>query len=147
VRLFKKHTTPTTKAKRLITAVVDKTASFVANSQNPPLFEDKIRENQRSDPKFSFLNPLDPYHAYYKHRLDKIARGESLDDATSTHGGDATPGGPADAAGAAGQAQKDIGDVGIEPPAPEFTLDIPNVSPIDLYVLSFSFLASVILTL
>ncbi len=54
-------------------AVIDRTALFVARSANPPQFEDKIREGQRSDPKFSFLNPVDPYHAYYRHRLDRIA--------------------------------------------------------------------------
>lgn len=110
-------------------AVIDKTAAFVANSQNPPQFEDKIREGQRSDPKFSFLNPLDPYHTYYRHRLDKISRGESLND-------DLPPGtaaGPGqEEEGASGETQDSNVDIGVEPPAPEFILDIPNISPIDL---------------
>ncbi|OBZ75193.1 Splicing factor 3A subunit 1 [Grifola frondosa] len=62
-----------------IKSVIDRTALFVARSANPPQFEDKIRENQRQDPKFAFLNPADPYHAYYRHRMDKVVRGE-LDD-------------------------------------------------------------------
>ena len=56
--------------------MIDRTAQFVARSANPPQFEDKIRENQRQDPKFSFLNPADPYHAYYRHRMEKVVRGE-----------------------------------------------------------------------
>ena len=57
-------------------AVIDRTAAFVARSANPPQFEEKIRENQRQDPKFAFLNSADPYHAYYRHRMDKVVRGE-----------------------------------------------------------------------
>ncbi|KAJ2989100.1 hypothetical protein NUW54_g8895 [Trametes sanguinea] len=59
-----------------IKSVIDRTAQFVARSANPPQFEDKIRENQRGDPKFAFLNPADPYHAYYRHRMEKVVRGE-----------------------------------------------------------------------
>lgn len=111
-----------------ISAVIDKTATFVANSQNPPQFEDKIREGQRSDPKFSFLNPLDPYHAYYRHRLDKISRGESLNDDVPS---DTAAVGQNDG-GAPGETQDDNADLGNEPPAPEFIMEIPNISPIDL---------------
>ncbi|KAF7777486.1 hypothetical protein Agabi119p4_3558 [Agaricus bisporus var. burnettii] len=118
-----------------IKAVIDKTATFVANSQNPPQFEDKIRENQRSDPKFSFLNPIDPYHAYYRHRLDKISRGESLND-------DAAPDELVDGAPVDGvlptQDLPDVADIGIEPPAPEFILDMPNISPIDLDIMKLT---------
>lgn len=38
------------------------------------------------------------------------------------------------ALGGAAQDQLDVADVGIEPPAPEFILDIPNISSIDLCV-------------
>jgi len=130
VCLFSDHNSPTM-PNSFTPAVIQKTANFVANSQNPPLFEDKIRENQRSDPKFSFLNPVDPYYAYYKDRLDRLTRGESLDDdATPTPGGT----GSATPSGAAGGAEIDAVDIGIEPPAPEFTLDMPNISNFDLYV-------------
>jgi splicing factor 3A subunit 1 len=97
---------------------------FVARSANPPQFEDKIRENQRQDPKFSFLNPADPYHAYYRHRMDKIAAGEELEDTSQekekTAGVEEMPLIPE--------------DLGVEPPQPQFVMDMPNVSHIDLCV-------------
>jgi len=109
----------------LFAAVIDRTALFVARSANPPQFEDKIRENQRQDPKFSFLNPVDPYHAYYRHRMDKIAAGEELEGVSEekekTEGVKETPVIPE--------------DMGVEPPQPQFVMDMPNVSPIDSCVL------------
>jgi len=63
-----------------LAAVIDRTALFVARSANPPQFEDKICGGRRSDPKFSFLNPEDPYHAYYRHRVDNILQGDLGDE-------------------------------------------------------------------
>lgn len=108
----------------LLTAVIDRTALFVARSANPPQFEDKIRENQRSDPKFSFLNPADPYHAYYRQRMEKIAQGDLGDEATPDKGGKMEEG--------EGKAETMAVDNGQEPPAPEFIMDLPNISSIDL---------------
>lgn len=102
-------------------AVIDRTALFVARSANPPQFEDKIRENQRQDPKFSFLNPADPYHAYYRHRMDKVVRGE-LDDETA----------PKEQVKVDGVVEEKEVDKGVEPLVPEFVLDIPNITAIDL---------------
>lgn len=104
--------------------MIDKTATYVAQSANPPLFEDKVREGQRSDPKFSFLNPADPYHAYYRHKMDKIFQGD-IEEEQSKSRDDNTE----DAA-----AEPKIIDVGLEPPVPEFILDMPNISAIDLCV-------------
>ncbi|PAV23224.1 pre-mrna splicing factor [Pyrrhoderma noxium] len=59
-----------------IKSIIDRTASYVARSATPLQFEDKVREAQRSDPKFAFLNPADPYHAYYRHKMAKISQGE-----------------------------------------------------------------------
>lgn len=64
---------------RAIIASIDRTALYVARSSNPIQFEDKIRESKRTDPKFSFLNPADPYHEYYRHRLERISDGEAVD--------------------------------------------------------------------
>ncbi|KAH7107417.1 Pre-mRNA splicing factor PRP21 like protein-domain-containing protein [Auriculariales sp. MPI-PUGE-AT-0066] len=106
-----------------IKTIADRTANWVAKSQNPAQFEAKIRQNQGNDPKFSFLNPNDPYHAYYRHRVERIAAGEV----------DATP-----AAGA--EAQQDSGAATPAPqhvrgkpfPAPEFMLETPHISAVDL---------------
>ncbi|TFK26425.1 hypothetical protein FA15DRAFT_667517 [Coprinopsis marcescibilis] len=102
-------------------AVIDRTATFVARSANPPQFEEKIREGQRNDPKFSFLNPQDPYHAYYRHKLDRVAAGETEDENAAKPN-------------AEGQTEQEAepADIGVEPPAPEFMLDLPNISGIDL---------------
>ncbi|KAI0340612.1 hypothetical protein BDW22DRAFT_1360020 [Trametopsis cervina] len=105
-----------------IKSVIDRTASFVARSANPPQFEDKIRENQRQDPKFSFLNPADPYHAYYRHRMEKVIRGEIDDEAAPEKEAQ-----PKDEAAPV----KEI-DPGLEPPVPEFILDVTNINAIDL---------------
>ncbi|KAF8638509.1 hypothetical protein AX16_010492 [Volvariella volvacea WC 439] len=112
-----------------IKSVIDRTALFVARSANPPQFEDKIRENQRSDPKFSFLNPADPYHGYYRHKMDKIARGETEDEAVMGKEG---------VEGEEKQKQVEVVDVGIEPPSPEFVLELPNISAIDLDIMKLT---------
>ena len=50
-----------------LSAIVDKTANFVA--RNGLDFENKIREKEASNPRFSFLSATDPYNAYYKHKV------------------------------------------------------------------------------
>jgi hypothetical protein len=110
-----------------IIAVIDRTALFVARSANPPQFEDKIREGQRSDPKFSFLNPADPYHAYYRHRMDKVAQGDLGDEASPEKEGKGE--------GEEGAEPAEFVDIGLEPPPPEFIMDLPNISSIDLCVI------------
>ena len=54
--------------------IVDKTASFVA--RNGPEFEQRIKQNELNNPKFTFLNAGDPYHAYYQHRVEEIRDGK-----------------------------------------------------------------------
>ncbi|CCM02886.1 uncharacterized protein FIBRA_05000 [Fibroporia radiculosa] len=111
-----------------IKSVIDRTALFVARSANPPQFEDKIRENQRQDPKFSFLNSADPYHAYYRHRMEKVVRGE-IDEETVPDKDDKE---------VERVVEERVVDNGIEPPMPEFILDIPNISAIDLDIMKLT---------
>ncbi|KAH7889771.1 Pre-mRNA splicing factor PRP21 like protein-domain-containing protein [Phlebopus sp. FC_14] len=108
-----------------IKSVIDRTALFVARSANPPQFEDKIRENQRQDPKFSFLNPADPYHAYYRHRMDRIAAGEEVEESPPDKGEGEKVTAPPE-------------DLGVEPPPPQFVMDLPNISPIDLDIMKLT---------
>lgn len=53
-----------------IRSIVDKTSQFVA--KNGPEFEKRIIANNAGNVKFNFLNPSDPYHAYYQHRLSEF---------------------------------------------------------------------------
>ncbi|XP_063957243.1 splicing factor 3A subunit 1-like isoform X1 [Lytechinus pictus] len=57
--------------------IVDKTASFVA--RNGPEFESRIRQNEISNAKFNFLNPGDPYHAYYRHKVKEFQEGKAVE--------------------------------------------------------------------
>lgn len=54
--------------------IVDKTASFVA--RNGPEFEARIRQNELGNPKFNFLSTGDPYHAYYRHKVNEFREGK-----------------------------------------------------------------------
>jgi len=103
-----------------LSVVIDRTALYVARSANPPQFEERVREGQRSDPKFSFLNPADPYHAYYRHRMDKVTQGEVEDESAAK-----------DKETEVVEPKEPL-DIGVEPPAPDFILELPNISPIDL---------------
>jgi splicing factor 3A subunit 1 len=55
--------------------VIEKSAGFVA--KNGREFEAKILENERNNPKFSFMNSIDPYHLYYRKRLEELIEGGS----------------------------------------------------------------------
>ncbi len=52
-----------------IRTIIEKLAPYVI--RNGPSFEDKILEKERANPRFSFLYQNDPYHGYYRRRLDE----------------------------------------------------------------------------
>lgn len=111
-----------------IKSIIDRTASYVARSATPLLFEDKVREAQRSDPKFSFLNPADPYHAYYRHKMTKIEQGEEDEVAApvvkeEVSIKDETP---------------KSGIIALEPPPADFILDLPPISALDLDIIKLT---------
>merc|ERR1711977_265078 len=101
-----------------IKALLEKTAGYVARNGN--VFEDRIREKEKHNPKFSFLSPNDSYNAYYLWRLSEIKEGR----------------GTAVAAGRAGEAEaepeKPQGPP--EPPEFHFSARMPNISAQDLEV-------------
>jgi splicing factor 3A subunit 1 len=115
---------------------VDKTAAFVA--RNGPEFEARIQENERGNPKFSFLQLHDAYRKYYDL---KVLEGK--------HAGKEGPGpgeAPAPvpvpslrvlehATGAAPMmAPSDAESAAPKEPYPfDFITDIPPISPLDLY--------------
>jgi splicing factor 3A subunit 1 len=60
-----------------VLGIIETTAAYVARSG--PHFEDRIRENEKQNPRFCFLNPTDPYRAYYDFKISE-ARGEGIMD-------------------------------------------------------------------
>lgn len=54
---------------------IDVTANYVATKGGLEL-EAKIREGKARDPSFSFLNPGDPYYAYYQKTVMDIKLGK-----------------------------------------------------------------------
>ncbi|SPO03796.1 related to spliceosome-associated-protein [Cephalotrichum gorgonifer] len=103
---------------REIRNVLEKTAGYVA--RNGPVFEDRIRDKEQKNPKFSFLNPEDAYHAFYQWRLEEIRAGR----------------GTAIAAGRAGEAAVPEKPKG--PPKPQdfaFSAKMPRINQKDLEVL------------
>jgi hypothetical protein len=108
-------------------AVIDKSAIAIARSANPPQFEGKLRESQRNDPKFSFLNPTDPYHAYYRDRMVKIESGE-VEQETAASGVASKPE-PEEI-----QVETTSDETMLVPPPSEYILDLPAPSPLDLCV-------------
>ncbi|XP_037416627.1 probable splicing factor 3A subunit 1 [Triticum dicoccoides] len=64
-----------------IRVIVEKTATLVVN--NGPEFERRIVAHNQGNAKFSFLQPSDPYHAYYQHRVSEIAEHSPAADASA----------------------------------------------------------------
>lgn len=50
---------------------------FLFFRRNGPEFEARIRQNEINNPKFNFLNPNDPYHAYYRHKVNEFKEGKA----------------------------------------------------------------------
>ncbi|KAH9171495.1 Pre-mRNA splicing factor PRP21 like protein-domain-containing protein [Lactarius sanguifluus] len=111
-----------------VKSTINRTIVHMNRSSDPLQFEVKLRESRRTDPAFSFLNPADPYHAYYRTRLEQAMRGEVLD------------GVPADVDSKVGETVdgKVSEDYGKPPPPTEFILEIPNISAVDLDIMKLT---------
>lgn len=120
----------------LVTAIVEKTAGYVArNGQvfertyTPPqafphasnMFLVRIRDKEKHNPKFAFLNTSDPYYSFYSWRLDEIRAGRGTDLAAGRVG-TSTPAAPEPEVPAGPQ----------EPPEFRFSARMPNISAQDL---------------
>ena len=109
---------------RDIRAIVEKTAGYVA--RNGPIFEDRIREKEKHNPKFSFLSAKDAYYPFYAWRLEEIKEGR----------------GTAVSAGRVGEAvpsqepEKPRGPAA--PPDFHFSARMPNISAQDLDVVKLT---------
>jgi len=100
---------------RDLRSIVEKTAGYVA--RNGQVFEQRIREKEKHNPKFSFLNTSDPYYAFYSWRLDEIRAGRGsllATGRTTTTAPTPAPAGPK------------------EPPEFRFSARMPNISAQDL---------------
>ncbi|KAH9001730.1 Pre-mRNA splicing factor PRP21 like protein-domain-containing protein [Lactarius akahatsu] len=111
-----------------VKSTINRTIVHMNRSSDPLQFEVKLRESRRTDPAFSFLNPADPYHAYYRTRLEQAMRGEVLD------------GVPADVDSKVGETVdgKVSEDYGKPPPPTEFILEMPNISAVDLDIMKLT---------
>ena len=105
---------------RDIRAIVEKTAGYVA--RNGAAFEDRIRDKERHNPKFSFLSSNDAYYPFYAWRLDEIREGR----------GTAISAGRAGEAAPVPEPEKSKGPAA--PPEFNFSARMPNISAQDLDV-------------
>jgi splicing factor 3A subunit 1 len=108
--------------------------------------EDKIRESQRSDPKFSFLRDSDPFNRYYRYMIEKIKEdGEDVALAASTGAGaadDHPESADPNAVEKENEEQRRSREEALkkakrvekleEPRAFDFLVELPNVTAIDL---------------
>lgn len=107
-----------------IRAIVEKTAGYTA--RNGPVFEDRIREKEKHNPKFSFLSPNDAYSAFYLWRLHEVREGR----------------GTAVSAGRTGEGAQAIVEEKAKGPAPppefHFSARMPNISAQDLEIVKLT---------
>ncbi|XP_066916018.1 splicing factor 3A subunit 1-like [Clytia hemisphaerica] len=114
--------------------IVDRTANFVA--RNGPEFEERIRGNEADNPKFNFLNPNDPYHAYYAHKL-KEYRETDIADLPSLNEKEPQKAPQTQTKKQAPQVIETIIPKD-PPPAYEFTADPPTISALDLDIVKLT---------
>ena len=107
------------KPPRDIQAIVEKTAGYVA--RNGAVFEDRIRDKEKHNPKFSFLSPNDAYTPFYAWRLQEVREGRGTA-ISAGRVGEAVPPQPEKPKGPAA------------PPDFHFSARMPNISAQDLDV-------------
>ncbi|ETI28671.1 hypothetical protein G647_01122 [Cladophialophora carrionii CBS 160.54] len=105
-----------------IRAIIEKTAGYVA--RNGSVFEDRIRDKEQSNPKFSFLSPQDAYAPFYQWRLSEVKSGRGTA-VSAGRTGDATP-----------VPEKPKGPE--PPPEFQFSARMPNISALDLEVVKLT---------
>lgn len=58
-----------------VRGIIEKLAAYVI--KNGRAFESKIIEKEKYNPRFSFLFPNDPYHAFYQKKLGEYEKASS----------------------------------------------------------------------
>ncbi|RMZ81042.1 hypothetical protein DV738_g2449, partial [Chaetothyriales sp. CBS 135597] len=107
---------------RDIRAIIEKTAGYVA--RNGPVFEDRIRDKEQGNPKFSFLAPGDAYAGFYQWRLSEVRSGRGTA-VSAGRTGENTP-----------RPDKPKGPE--RPPDFVFSARMPNISAQDLEVIKLT---------
>lgn len=103
-----------------IRGIVEKTAGYVA--RNGSVFEDRIRDKEKNNPKFSFLSPNDAYSPFYLWRLSEIKEGR----------GTAVSAGRVGESAVQAEPEKPRGPA--PPPDFRFSARMPNINAQDLEV-------------
>lgn len=62
--------------------ILETTASFVGRK---PALESKVRQRHQDDPRFTFLHPSDPYHAYFRQKVARYRIDSSVGPDESDH--------------------------------------------------------------
>ena len=109
---------------RDIRAIVEKTAGYVA--RNGAVFEDRIRDKEKHNPKFSFLSANDAYNPFYAWRLTEVREGR----------GTAVSAGRVGEPAAVPEPEKPKGPAA--PPDFNFSARMPNISAQDLDVVKLT---------
>ena len=109
---------------RDIRTIVEKTAGYVA--RNGAVFEERIRDIERNNPKFSFLGADDAYNPFYAWRLGEVREGRGTAVSAGRVGEAATTKVPEKPKGPA------------PPPEFHFSARMPNISAQDLEVVKLT---------
>ncbi|KAK2839238.1 hypothetical protein FQN49_006340 [Arthroderma sp. PD_2] len=107
-----------------IKVIVEKTAGFVA--RNGHVFEDRVREKEKNNTKFCFLNPNDAYAAFYAWRLSEIKAGRGTD-VSAGRVGEAAP-----------VEEEEKSNAPKAPPEFQFAARMPNINALDLEVVKLT---------
>ncbi|CAO2174076.1 unnamed protein product [Urochloa humidicola] len=82
-----------------IRVIIEKTVAYIVKVG--PDFERRILANNQGNAKFNFLQPSDPYHAYYQHRVSEVAAAPPSSDDDAPAGAETNAPAPAPSDGAA----------------------------------------------
>ncbi|KAG0061597.1 Pre-mRNA splicing factor PRP21 like protein-domain-containing protein [Linnemannia elongata] len=108
-----------------IREIADKTAAYVSGSDSGALLEERLRQKEKSNPKFCFLNTTDPYHAYYAFKIQEAKSGKAPKAAELK-------------AEVEAKIEEAIKPPPEEPPALEFMTPMPSVSAQDLDIIKLT---------
>ncbi|KAG0054056.1 SF3a splicing factor complex subunit [Gryganskiella cystojenkinii] len=108
-----------------IKEIADKTAAYVAGSGSGALLEERLRQSEKNNARFCFLNPTDPFHAYYAFKIQEARSGKAPKAAEIK-------------AEVEAQVEEAIKPPPQEPPELEFMAPMPSVSAQDLDIMKLT---------